>query len=201
MEHDRRNFLLSAAAIVGTLTPCCHVWASSFGWANSESIGASLDQGLREAYIVLNDGELYARLRRVLNKLTSHLGMNAANIQLCVLIDPAVNALATSGQRMFLFSGMLDFCSSERDLAAVMAHELIHIKNDHLAQRIIEKRVTGAIAVGATVAGSVALSGVLLKAYGPVHPFTQPPDVGTPSLQLSRSPIHKAHPDFGLRLV
>ena len=187
MEHNRRNFLRSVAAIVGTLSPCCHAWASSFGWANSESIGASLDQGLREAYIVLNDGELYARLRRVLNKLTSHLGMNAADIELCVLIDPNVNALATGGGRMFLFSGMLDFCSSERDLAAVMAHELIHIKNDHLSKRIIEAKATGAIAVVATVAGSVALSSVLRSAYGPVAPYTPnpQPQIGQLSLQLS----------------
>jgi Zn-dependent protease with chaperone function len=175
LVYNRRGFICGAAALAGPMMHCRLASASPLDWIDATSIGTRLDRGLREAYTTLNDGELYVKLRRIIHKLAPCFNLNADDIKLCVLVDSEVNALATGGTRMFLFSGMLDLCASEHDLAAVMAHELVHIKHDHLIKRITEAKLTNAAAIALTVGGTIFLSALGMKAYGTPAPFTPNP--------------------------
>ncbi len=56
--------------------------------------------------------------------------------QIYVLDDPMVNAFALPGGIIVIFSGLVDFCDTPEELAGVIAHEMGHIENEHVMQKI-----------------------------------------------------------------
>jgi len=72
------------------------------------------------------------RLQTLANKLSQHMGLpEGMTITLHIDQDDTVNAFATLGGHVVFFQGLLDQVESEQELAAVMAHEIAHIKLRH----------------------------------------------------------------------
>jgi len=71
-----------------------------------------------------------------------------------VIDDPAVNAFAAPGGKIFVTRGILPFLDSEGELAGVVGHEIGHVTARHTAQQITRQQL---FSIG-LVAGSVASS-------------------------------------------
>jgi Zn-dependent protease with chaperone function len=52
-----------------------------------------------------------------------------------VLDDPTLNACACAGGRVFVNTGLLATCESDRELEAVIAHEITHVERRHAYQQ------------------------------------------------------------------
>jgi Zn-dependent protease with chaperone function len=74
-----------------------------------------------------------------------------------VVKSPIFNAVALPGGNVVVFGGLLEKAESPESLAAVLAHEMQHIKKRHITKRIIEDSSTGLIisAVSGDVTGSM----------------------------------------------
>ena len=74
-----------------------------------------------------------------------------------VVKSPIFNAVALPGGNIVVFGGLLEKTQSPEALAAVLAHEIQHIKKRHVTKRIIEDSSTGLIisAVSGDVTGSM----------------------------------------------
>ena len=74
-----------------------------------------------------------------------------------VVKSPVFNAVALPGGNIVVFGGLLEKAQSPESLAAVIAHEMQHVKKRHVTKRIIEDSSTGLIisAVAGDVTGSV----------------------------------------------
>ena len=88
--------------------------------------------------------------------------LNASNpgpysFKVFVVKSPTFNAIALPGGNIVVFSGLLEKTESPESLAAVLAHEMQHIKKRHVTKRIIEDSSTGLIisAVSGDVTGSM----------------------------------------------
>lgn len=73
-----------------------------------------------------------------------------------VIDDPAVNAFAAPGGKIFVTRGILPFLDSEAELAGVLGHETGHVTARHTARQITRQQLFG---IG-LVAGSIASSRV-----------------------------------------
>jgi predicted Zn-dependent protease len=73
-----------------------------------------------------------------------------------VIDDPAVNAFAAPGGKIFVTRGILPFLSSEAELAGVVGHEIGHVTARHTARQITRQQL---FSIG-LVAGSIASSRV-----------------------------------------
>jgi predicted Zn-dependent protease len=71
-----------------------------------------------------------------------------------VLDDPAVNAFAAPGGKIFVTRGILPFMDSEAELAGVVGHEIGHVTARHTAKQITRQQL---FTIG-LVAGSIASS-------------------------------------------
>ena len=87
----------------------------------------------------------------ILNRL-SRGDSTVINYQLSILQSEETNAFATLDGRIYVFTGLLKKCESPEMLAAVLAHEMGHIENEHLVQRLINE-------LGATLLLSVLTGG------------------------------------------
>ena len=56
-----------------------------------------------------------------------------------VLDNPQVNAFTLPGGRIYVFSGLLKFCDSPEQLAAVLAHEMGHIEQRHTVDKLVKE--------------------------------------------------------------
>lgn len=95
------------------------------------------------------------------------------NWQVHVINDPKqVNAFATPGGYLYVYTGLLAAAENEAELAGVMAHETAHVVARHSARRLVSAygfQAVAAMALGQNpgllgqVAGAVAIQGALLK--------------------------------------
>lgn len=74
-----------------------------------------------------------------------------------VIENSEVNAFATLGNNIFIFTGLIHFAENSEELAAVIAHEMGHIRKDHVRNKLIKE--FGLAVVMAIISGG---DGVLL---------------------------------------
>lgn len=124
----------------------------------AQAYGAEFLRQMRAAHLVLDDPlvdqylqTLGYRLAAVSDDPTQRYTFVAVNI-------PEINAFATFGGYVFVFSGMITATRDQDELAAVLAHELAHISQHHLQRAIEDQKKTAPLyalgAIGAALAAS-----------------------------------------------
>lgn len=68
-----------------------------------------------------------------------------AGYHFLILDTPEINAFAAPGGFIFISRGMINLCSNEDELAAVLAHEIAHVQLQHGLQAIEKGRLTSAL--------------------------------------------------------
>ena len=64
-----------------------------------------------------------------------------------ILDTEEINAFAAPGGMIFISRGMIDLCDNEDELAAVLAHEVGHVQNQHGLKAIKKGRLTSALTI------------------------------------------------------
>ncbi|RLJ63652.1 putative Zn-dependent protease [Sulfurisoma sediminicola] len=102
-----------------------------------KQIGASIfrDIRLREASY-LDDPEITGYLNRLGMRLVAHSGEARQDFQFFVLRDSTLNAFAMPGGYIGVHTGLIAAAQSESELASVIAHEISHVTQHHLARMV-----------------------------------------------------------------
>ncbi|HTB15320.1 MAG TPA: M48 family metallopeptidase [Bryobacteraceae bacterium] len=84
--------------------------------------------------------------------LVPHVNRKGMRYQFHVIQSPQVNAFALPGGQVYVLSGLMEFLTSESELAAVLGHEMSHVDLRHCIERyqyeIALKRVGAGDAAG-----------------------------------------------------
>lgn len=101
-------------------------------------IGLQIMQQIRADPSYLNDAEIAGYLNNLGNRLiaSSNQAKPDQSFEFFALQDPSINAFALPGGFMGFNSGLIIAAHSESELAGVMAHEIAHITQKHLARMI-----------------------------------------------------------------
>ena len=70
--------------------------------------------------------------------------------------NDTLNAFAYPGGVIGMLGGLWDFCESESEFAAIMAHEMGHVKQDHFSRREDQSKRVTAVTVPLIIAGILA---------------------------------------------
>lgn len=85
----------------------------------------------------LDDAEVAAYLNELGHRLTSQLDGDARqDFEFFALKDPTVNAFAMPGGFIGVHSGLILLTQSESELAGVLAHEISHVTQHHIARQL-----------------------------------------------------------------
>jgi predicted Zn-dependent protease len=100
--------------------------------AEDEQYGAAVLSELTKQYPLERDDQAIARTRSLVERLAraAHADQNPWNVFL-LRGDDVVNAAATKGNYVFVWTGMLREARSDGELATVIAHELGHLLAGH----------------------------------------------------------------------
>ncbi|RAU22111.1 hypothetical protein CU669_10570 [Paramagnetospirillum kuznetsovii] len=110
------------------------------GWGNQ--IAAGFERQMRAC----RTPEGNEALTRLVERLAAGLPPERRAVNLRVLDNAAVNAIALPGAEIIVFRGLLDQAGDPDELAGVLAHELTHVGERHPAANLIRGIGVGVLA-------------------------------------------------------
>lgn len=84
----------------------------------------------------LDDPETETYLNQLGYKLVSVSTRNYREFTFFVVDDPSINAFALPGGNIGVHTGLLLAAQSESEFAGVIAHEIAHVTQDHIARMV-----------------------------------------------------------------
>lgn len=157
--------VLCGAAPLASAQP---VGIPSMGVASAAELSPALERTLGDAIMeqgrrdpaYLADPDILQYLTDMGRKLASHADTPVDRINVFALRDPQINAFALPGGYIGINSGLVVASGSESELASVVAHEISHVLQRHIARGMTQRAQTGPAMV-AVLAGALlaALSG------------------------------------------
>jgi beta-barrel assembly-enhancing protease len=145
--------------------------STTLSLADEYKIGLMIVRQLREAGQIVDDPEINEYLQSVGMRLASHAHEGAHRFTFFAVRDSSINAFALPGGFIGVNAGLVKATRSEAELAGVLAHEIAHVTQRHIARSVQNAgranmasmaAVLAAILIGATTGlpGDAVLGGV-----------------------------------------
>jgi beta-barrel assembly-enhancing protease len=135
-----------------------------FAPGQAGAIGRSILRQLREQGAVLEDPEVAEYVSSLGHRIAAHAHEGEYRFEFFVVNEDAINAFALPGGFIGINTGLITATRSESELAGVLAHEIAHVTQKHIARRIA---ATGRTSILATAA---VLAAIMLGASGDMVP-------------------------------
>ncbi|MBV1799208.1 M48 family metalloprotease [Siccirubricoccus sp. G192] len=172
----RKALALLSALLVMLASPVPVLWPSR-AWAQGGAV------------VTVRDAETESLLRMIAHPLFRAAGVDPALVRITLIQARPINAFVTTGNRMFINTGLIQQSETVGDLVGVLAHETGHIAGGHISRLPEEMRnamirsiagmlLGGAAAaaggrdVGGNAAGALLL-GSQAMAMGELYAFTR----------------------------
>jgi predicted Zn-dependent protease len=114
-----------------------------FPISKDKELGSQLDVEMKKdtkEYPILVDSRLNSYLNGILSEILASPNIEHKNdFQYSIQIvkrDDVINAFATPGGYVYVYTGLLKFVDSKAELAAIMAHEVAHCERRHATSRM-----------------------------------------------------------------
>ncbi len=102
-------------------------------------IGRQMMRQVKESAALITDPEINSYIQSLGNKLVNVTNDdNLPEFTFFIIASDQINAFAAPGGYIGIFLGLINATKSESELASVLAHEIGHITQSHLARRIAE---------------------------------------------------------------
>ena len=114
---------------------------------------------VRQSFIVVRDAETETLLRTIANPLFRAAGVDPGLVRIILLRDDAINSFVSTGNRMFINTGLIAGANSVGEIVGVLAHETGHISGGHLARLPDAMQEAMLETIAATLFGAAAVVG------------------------------------------
>lgn len=131
-------------------------WDSVLSQSEESQIGRMIVHRLREADQLLDDPELSEYIQSIGHRLSAHAQDNGQRFDFFLVRDPTINAFALPGGYIGVNEGLMLATENESELAGVLAHEVSHVTQRHLA-RAAQSQGQTALATTAGVIAAILL--------------------------------------------
>ncbi|XZG69822.1 M48 family metalloprotease [Chitinibacteraceae bacterium HSL-7] len=116
--------------------------AAELSSSDEQQIGASAMREIRRSGLLVDDPELSAYLNELGWRLVDASGDTLTSFRFLPLRDDSINAFAVPGGVIGVHTGLIVMAQHESELASVLAHEVAHISQQHIARMLEGQRVT-----------------------------------------------------------
>lgn len=131
--------------------------------SEGKRLGAQVIARLRNRGRIIENPELSDYLNSVGRRLIGHTDQSDSTFHFYVIDTDGINAFALPGGYIGINAGLITATHAESELASVMAHEIAHVTQRHIARQMEDSRgdtiATLATAIVAALAGAQAGGG------------------------------------------
>jgi predicted Zn-dependent protease len=135
----------------------------SFTPLQERRLGESIMRDIRNDRSYYDDAEATDFINNLGTRLASRSPEARQDFDFFLIREPQINAFALPGGFIGVNTGLILAAQSESELASVVAHEIAHVTQRHIA-RMIAQQKTGALTSLATLAAALLLSRVSSQA-------------------------------------
>lgn len=168
LENEKTAFRKNFAASIGA-TPTEVTYAFDKSLETEKQAAALVTHKLVRQQGLSDDVEMQNYLQQMVDKLTRGLGSDNFQYKVYLLDDERVNAFTPGGGTILVKEGLVAYCDTEAQMAAVLAHEIAHIvmRHPNRMRRIeIAKKTGGSFMDSITPEGLKDNLGKLLRLGG-----------------------------------
>ena len=119
-------------------------------------VGETIMRDLRREQVLLDDVELNDYLNRFGAQLTDTPPAQGFSFEFFLVKDASLNAFAMPGGFIGVHTGLIAASKSESELASVLAHEVGHVTQRHIARMLASQRQTSVLQIAALVLAALA---------------------------------------------
>jgi len=130
-----------------------------FSDSDERAYARQLIRQLRQFGLLIEDPQINDFFRDMGYRLISHSDEPDRPYHFVVLNEPSINAFAAPGGVIALHSGMILVAEEESEIAGVLAHEVVHVTQNHLERSFEEARKL-TIPLGLLAVGLIAVGGI-----------------------------------------
>lgn len=115
-------------------------------------LGLSVVRTLREQGLVLEDPEVTDYIQNLGSRIVAQVRESEQRFTFFVVRDPSINAFALPGGFIGVHYGLITATANESQLASVLAHEIAHVTQRHIARSLQAQGRSGLAATAALLA-------------------------------------------------
>lgn len=157
--HTLLCALLTAALILGPALPA-KAFLGSFTLSDEIELGRKFSVLVKSQMPLVDDPEVKNYVTGIVQRLLDNIPQQPYTFEVNVLMAKPINAFAAPGGFIFVFTGLILAMDNESQLAGVLAHELAHVTQRHIALRIERGQIIGLLST------ILALGGMFLGGSG-----------------------------------
>ncbi|MEE9141606.1 MAG: M48 family metalloprotease [Gammaproteobacteria bacterium] len=143
-------------------------------------LGRMVMRQLRQAGLLLNDPELDEYVQTIGHRLAAQARDEDHQFTFFVVRDPGINAFALPGGFIGVNSGLILATKDESELAGVLAHEVAHVTQKHIARQMEASVGTNLLSMAAMLAA------ILLGAATDSSDLTQAGVIGAQAMAVQQ---------------
>ena len=132
--------------------------AAPFSIGDEREVGEKLLYSVRSAFVLRDDLDITQYITKLGQSVLEVAGIQYFDYHFFVIDDKEFNAFAAPSGLIFFYSGLIGAMNSEDELVSVLAHEIGHINNRHLASSVEKGTFTGIASLGLALA-AIAFGG------------------------------------------
>lgn len=102
-----------------------------------EQLGEYVTDLFLEDQVLLQDSIVDSAMWVIQSRLLQNLDSTSYEYKFYLVDSETVNALTLPGGNIVVFSGLLDFCTTAEEVAAVLAHEIGHVEQRHVVDKLV----------------------------------------------------------------
>ncbi len=133
------GILLSHTALAQNLPDLGESAQSALSAAEEREIGESIMRDIRADPDYIDDPEISGYIQALGQRLTGAAPVSRRHYEFFVIRNAQVNAFALPGGYIGIHSGLILTAQTESELASVVAHEIAHVEQRHMA-RMVDKQ-------------------------------------------------------------
>ena len=145
--------LLCLVLVLGSAVPAQSALFGEFSISDEAEVGRKFNVMFRARFPLIEDPEIVDYVRELTSSVVDVMPPIAFPITVNVVRHDSMNAFATAAGYVFVFSGLILNLDSEAELVGVIAHELAHVQQRHIAQSIEQSQIASAGALVGMLAG------------------------------------------------
>jgi predicted Zn-dependent protease len=131
-------------------------------------IGRAIMRDIRMSGMLVEDPQINEYINEIGHRIAAQTNDGQHSFTFFVVNDPRINAFALPGGYIGVHTGLLEATRSEDELAGVLAHEIAHVTQRHIARAIHassrQSILTTALMLGALILGAAGGSGDAVQA-------------------------------------
>ncbi len=107
-----------------------------FGIADEKEMGRKFEVLIRSKLPLVEDPEVSLYVKSIMERINAVIPPQPFEFTTGVILHNSLNAFAVPGGHLFFFTGLLMQLDNEAELAGIMAHEMAHVTQRHVAARM-----------------------------------------------------------------